>query len=62
MITYNSKFYYVTKINKNHRVTIQEESKIKVKSDKVKSSSGKEYTRKETEELSLQKLAELIGI
>ena len=62
MITYNSKFYYVTKINKNHRVTIQEESKIKAESNKVKSSSGKEYTRKETEELSLQKLAELISI
>ena len=62
MIFYNNKFYFITKINKNHRVTIQEESKIGAEPNRVKSSSGKNYNRKETEELSLKKLAEIIEI
>ena len=62
LIKFDGKFYFVTKLNKTHRVTIQEESNIKAEPNKVKSSSGKEYNIKETKDLTPEKLAGLLGI
>ena len=62
LIKFNEKFYFVTKLNRTHRITVQEESNIKAEPKRVKSSSGKEYNRKETIDLTIDKLAGVFGI